>query len=78
MTWRGSSGGPLAAAPVMAALRDAGVVGGWRDELFPVSAGYGRGGIQNKHSTDVESIYRVHTSVRAIKLMHSHACSDLG
>ena len=29
------------AAGVMEALRDAGVVGGWRDELFPVSAGYG-------------------------------------
>lgn len=31
----------MAVAPVMAALRDAGVVTGWRDELFPVAAGYG-------------------------------------
>ena len=30
-----------AAAPVMKALADAGVVGGWRDELFPVVANYG-------------------------------------
>ncbi len=29
------------AAPVMAALRDAGVVTGWRDELFPVTRAYG-------------------------------------
>lgn len=31
-----------AAAPVMASLRDAGVIGGWRDEMFPVNAGYGQ------------------------------------
>jgi hypothetical protein len=28
-------------APVMTSLRDAGVIEGWRDELFPVNAGYG-------------------------------------
>jgi hypothetical protein len=38
-----------AAAGVMAALREAGVIGGWRDELFPVSAGYGQG-MANSHS----------------------------
>ena len=25
-------------------MKDAGVIGGWRDELFPVSAGYGQEG----------------------------------
>ena len=28
-------------APVVASLRDAGVIEGWRDEMFPVDAGYG-------------------------------------